>query len=111
MKAPTLPKTDTLTGRALMRLMVGRKFTHLDFQNETGCYRAAVCIDRLRNRHGWPIESAEETAPTQDPAGRAAKYARYFIQPECLHSLRADMGERFDNFIEAAKRFEAKGGK
>lgn len=111
MRTPKFPKTDTLTGRALMRLMAGRKFTHRDFQNETATYRLSACIEQLRNRHGWPIESTEETAPTKDPTGRNATYARYFLEPEFLGRVKAEMGERFDNFIESVKRFEAKGEK
>lgn len=111
MKAPTFPRVYTLTGRALMRLMTGRKFTHRDYQNETASYRLSGYIEQLRNRHGWPIESAEETAPTKDPTGRKATYARYSLDPEFLQSARTEMGERFDNFIEAVKRFEAKGEK
>ncbi len=109
MAAPKLPRTDTLTGRALMRLMTGRKFTHRDFQIETASYRLASSIEQLRNRHGWKIEATEETAPTKDPTGRTATYARYSLAPEFLQSTRAEIGERFDNFIEAVKRLEAKG--
>ena len=111
MKAPTLAKTDSLTARALMRLLIGKKITHRDFQNETSSYRLSSYIEQLRNRHGWPIESTEETAKTSDPTGRNANYARYSIDPEFLQSVRAEMGERFDSFIEAVKRFEAKGEK
>lgn len=111
MAAPKPPRTDTLTGRALMRLMTGRKFTHRDYQNETASYRLSGYIEQLRNRHGWPIESTEETAPTKDLTGRNATYARYSLDPVFLRSVRAEMGERFDNFIEAVKRFEAKGEK
>jgi hypothetical protein len=94
-----------------MRLMAGRKFTHRDFQNETASYRLSSSIEQLRNRHGWPIESTEETAPTKDPTGRQAAYARYSLDPEFLRSVRTEMGERFDNFIEAVRRFEGKGEK
>jgi len=111
MRTPKFPRTDTLTGRACMRLMTGRKFTHREFQNETASYRLSSYIEQLRNRHGWPIESTEETAPTKDPTGRIATYARYGLDPAFLRSLRAEMGERFDNFIKAVKRFEAKGDK
>lgn len=111
MNTPKLPRTDKLTGRALMRLMIGRKFTHRDYQNETASYRLSSFIEQLRNRHGWPIESTEETAPTKDPTGRNATYVRYSLDPEYLRNVRAEMGERFDNFIEAVKRFEAKGEK
>ncbi len=94
-----------------MRLMTGHKFTHRDFQNETASYRLASSIEQLRNRHGWKIETSEETATTQDPTGRTATYARYSLAPEFLKITRAEMGERFDNFIEAVKQFEAKGEK
>jgi hypothetical protein len=111
MATPKLPRTDTLTGRALMRLMTGRKFTHRDYQNETASYRLSSFIEQLRNRHGWPIVSAEETAATKDPTGRNATYARYSLDPEFLRNIKVEMGERFENFIEAVKRFEAKGDK
>jgi hypothetical protein len=111
MRTPRFPKTNTLTGRALMRLMTGRKFTHRDYQNETASYRLSSFIEQLRNRHGWQIESIEETSPTKDPTGRNATYVRYSLDPEFLRSVRTEMGERFDNFIEAVKRYEDKGGK
>lgn len=111
MKAPTFPRTDTLTARALMRLVTGQQFTHRDFQKETASYRLSGYIEPLRNRHGWPIETKEETAPTNDPTGRNATYVRYGLNADFLRSVRAEMGERFDNFIEAVKRFEAKGEK
>jgi hypothetical protein len=106
MIAPKFPKTDTLTARALMRLLGGRQFTHRDFQNETGSYRLSGYIEQLRNRHSWQIETKEETAPTTDPTGRTATYGRYLIETEILAGLRLELGERLDNFIEAVKRFE-----
>jgi hypothetical protein len=109
MKAPTFPRTDTLTARALMRLVTGQQFTHRDFQNETASYRLSGYIEQLRNRHGWQIETKEETAPTSDPTGRAATYGRYLIEPEILKALRGELGERISKFIEAVKRFEARG--
>jgi hypothetical protein len=111
MKAPIAPIKDTLTVRGLMRLMIGRKFTHRDFQNETASYRLSGFIAQLLNRHGRQIESSEKLAPTKDPASRNSTYAPYSLDPEFLISVRAEMGERFDNFIETFKRFEAKGEK
>ncbi|MDP3332603.1 MAG: hypothetical protein Q8Q40_16470 [Methylococcaceae bacterium] len=110
MRAPTFPRINTLTGRALMRLVTGQQFTHRDFQNETASYRLSSYIESLRNRHGWPIETKEETAPTNDPTGRNATYGRYLIEPEILNRFRAELGERLDRFIEAVRRFESKGG-
>lgn len=34
MNTPTLPRIETLTARALVRLVLGQQFTHRDFQNE-----------------------------------------------------------------------------
>lgn len=104
---PTFPRTDTLTARALMRLLIGRQFTHRDFQNETASYRLSGYIEQLRNRHHWPIETIEETAPTRDPTGRNATYGRYMIQQDVLEELRELFGERMERFIEGVKRFEA----
>lgn len=110
MVTPTLPRTDTLTARALMRLLTGRKFTHKDFQNETASYRLSGYIEQLRNRHHWPIETLEETAQTNDSTGRTATYGRYLIESEILAGLRQELGERLDKFIEAVKRFEGNRG-
>ncbi len=109
MNTPTFPRADTLTARALMRLLTGQKFTHRDFQNETASYRLSGYIEQLRNRHHWPIETKEEPAPTSDPTGRAATYGRYLIEPETLKALRAELGEQMSKFIEVVKRFEARG--
>jgi hypothetical protein len=107
MKAPSFPRYDTLMGRALMRLLLGRKFTHREFQDETASYRLSGYIESLRNRHDWPIETKEETAPTSDPTGRAATYGRYYISKDVLHRLRTQLGERLNKFIGAVQRFEA----
>lgn len=104
---PTLPRTDTLTARALMRLLSGQQFTHRDFQNETASYRLSEYIRQLRYRHNWPIETREETAPTSDPTGRTVTYGRYLIEPWVLKELRQLLGERVDRFIESVKRFES----
>ncbi len=106
MNAPTLPRIDTLTARALMRLVLGQKFTHRDFQNETASYRLSSYIERLRNGHGWPIKTKEETAPTNDKTGRIATYGRYLIEPDVLIGLRLIMGERLIRFTDAVQRFE-----
>ena len=104
---PTFPKTDTLTARALMRLLIGQQFTHRDFQKETASYRLSSPIEQLRNRHGWPITTTEETAITNDKTGRIATYGRYSIETLILKVLKAELGERLDNFIQAVQRYEA----
>ncbi|MEQ1528160.1 MAG: hypothetical protein HOO92_10000 [Methylococcaceae bacterium] len=107
MRTPTFPRSNTLTGRALMRLLTGKQYTHRDFQNETASYRLSGYIESLRNRHGWPIETKEETAQTKDPTGRNATYGRYLIEPEILLELRRVLCERVDLYIEAVKRYES----
>jgi hypothetical protein len=109
MNAPTLPRIDTLTARALMRLAKGEKFTHKDFQNETASYRLSSYIEQLRNRHNWPIETKDETAPTNDRTGRIATYGRYLIEPDVLKGLFLIMGERLTRFIDAVQHFEQVG--
>ncbi len=109
MRTPTFPKTNTLIARALMRLATGQRFTHRDFQNETASYRLSGYIEQLRNRHGWPIETLEEAAPTSDPTGRNATYGRYLIEPDVLAMLRRELGERLTGFIHAVQRFEGGG--
>lgn len=106
MITPTFPRADTLTARALMRLLTGRQFTHRDFQNETASYRLSGYIEQLRHRHHWTIKTKDENAPTSDPTGRTATYGRYLIEPEILAGLRRELGERIDKFIEAVQRFE-----
>ena len=107
MKAPTFPRTYTLTARSLMRLVTGQQFTHRDFQNETASYRLSSYIEQLRNRHDWPIETKEETSVTNDRVPRLATYGRYFIEPEVLTMLRSELSERLEGFIEAVKRYES----
>jgi hypothetical protein len=109
MTAPTFPRFDTLTARALMRLVTGQQFTHRDFQDQTASYRLSSYIEQLRNRHNWPIETKDETAPTSDKVGRNATYGRYLIEPETLLGLHLMLGERLPHFIDAVQRFE-KGG-
>ena len=104
---PTLPDYKTLAARALMRLLTGRRFTSRDFQDETASYRLSSFIEELRNRHGWRIDTRMETAPTNDPIGRTAKYGRYSINPEVLVTYKRALGVRLDKFIEVVRMFEA----
>jgi hypothetical protein len=107
MKSPTFPQYDTLTGRALLPLLLGEHITHRDFQNKTASYRLSSPIEVLRNDMHWPISDVWLEGLTNDKTGRRAKYKRYFISPEDLKGLRTQLGERLDKFIEAVKRFEA----
>jgi len=92
MSTPTIPKTDSLAARSLMRLLIGQKFTHKDFLRETGSYRLSGYVESLSNRHNWPIESLLEWGQTSDPTGRRTIYARYSIAGNVLIVLRKEMG-------------------
>lgn len=105
----TFPKIDTLQARALMRLLTGHQFTHADFQNETASYRLSSYIERLRNKHNWPIETKLKTALTTDIVSRNASHAIYLIDYKILIVLRFMQGERLAKFIEAVKNFESGG--
>jgi len=106
MNTPTFPRIDTLTARALKRLIKGQGITHRDFQVETASYRLASYIESLRSRHCWPIETKSETAPTNDPAGRYATYSRYLIGPVILAEIQLLLGGRLRDFIKAVDEFE-----
>ena len=108
MKNLTFPRTNSLTGRALKRLIDGDRITHRDFQNQTASYRLSSYIEQLRHRHGWDIETSEETGLTTDPTGRRACYGRYSISPDYLKSVKAELGERLQSFVESVKQFESK---
>lgn len=107
MKAPLFPRYGTLTGRALLPLLLGEHITHRDFQNKTASYRLSSPIETLRNELHWPISDEWLEGLTIDKTRRRAKYKLYFINPEDLKELRNQLGERLDKFIEAVKRFEA----
>lgn len=106
MKKPTFPKPESLTARALARLMTGKRYTHREYQNQTASYRLSSYIEQLRKRHNWIIKTDYEEASTSDPVGRKAIYGRYSIEPELLAEYRHLLDERFDNFIETVKKFE-----
>lgn len=108
MRVPTFPKTNTLAARALMRLLMGQNFTHLEFQRETHSYRLSEFIRKLRHKHKWPIVTREETALTKDPVGRTVDYGRYFIKQDDLIEIRKLLGERIDAFVDAVREFETR---
>ncbi|GAB4260132.1 MAG: hypothetical protein Kow0065_10320 [Methylomicrobium sp.] len=91
-----------------MRLLIGQRFTHRDFQDATASYRLSSYVESLRNRHNWPVLALEESGPTRDPTGREARYVRYLIEPDDLIELKKNMGERILKFIESVQKFEAR---
>ncbi|MBU6257280.1 MAG: hypothetical protein KGL18_06540 [Burkholderiales bacterium] len=63
--SPTWPTRGTLPDRALGMLMDGRKIDHPDFESRTQSWRLGASIFVLRSL-GWPIETIEIPAPTDD---------------------------------------------
>jgi hypothetical protein len=102
----TFPRYNELTGRALMRLLSGQRLNHVDFQKETGSYRLSSPIEKLRNKHHWPISDSWELVQVSETRTRTTQHKRYFISQTDIEELRLDLGERLTKFIEAVKRFE-----
>ncbi len=78
---PSWPKRNSLADRALKLFLDGRMFDHPDFLAGCGSWRLAAVVFQLRTL-GWPIETIEIPAPTEEHPGRTialyklpAKYA------------------------------------
>lgn len=109
MNPPKFPRTNSLPGRALARLMKGQRLTHRSFQIDTSSYRLAHFIFVLHG-YGWAVQSIEKVGKTNDPTGRKATYAEYFLTEEDIRNLKSRSGEVLDKFISAVDVFEQKGG-
>ncbi|MGZ8184413.1 MAG: hypothetical protein ACXWT1_20915 [Methylobacter sp.] len=109
MNSPKFPRTNSLPGRTLARLLKGQHLTHRSFQNDTSSYRLAHFIFVL-NGYGWAVQSVEKVGQTKDPTGRKANYSEYFITEEDIRNLKSRSGEMLDKFISAVDLFEQKGG-
>lgn len=66
---PTWPKRGSLADRALEMFMDGRLLDHPDFEAETASWRLAAVVCELRDL-GWPIESIDIPAPTDERQNR-----------------------------------------
>jgi len=109
MNAPKFPRTNSLPGRALARLLKGQCLTHRSFQNATSSYRLAHFIFVLHG-YNWAIQSIEKVGKTNDPTGRKATYSEYFFSAEDIKNLKISLGDKLDRFIMAVDVFEQKGG-
>jgi len=108
MTTPKLPRTNSLPGRALARLLKGQRLTHRNFQNETSSYRLAHFVYVLHG-YGWSVQSIEKTRSTNDPTGRKATYAEYFFSVGDIKKLKDELGERLELFTSAVDIFEQNG--
>ncbi len=66
---PAWPKRNTLADRALKMFLDGRVFDHPDFLDGCGSWRLAAVVFQLRML-GWPVETVEIPAPTEENARR-----------------------------------------
>lgn len=102
------PRTNSLTGRALARLLKGQHLTHRSFQIDTSSYRLAHFIFVLHG-YGWAVQSVEKAGRTNDPTGRKAAYSEYFFNAEDIRNFKNEYGDALDEFIRAVDIFEQKG--
>jgi len=109
MDFPRFPNCCGLSGRTLLRLLQNQKITHRDFQNISASYRLSAWIYELR-RLGWPISDRWEKGLTSDPAGRMARFKRYWLDNEFLESIKPDaqFTYRIESFKNSVKSCEQK---
>lgn len=105
MNSPKFPRTNSLPGRALARLLKGQRLTHRSFQNATSSYRLAHFIFVLHG-YNWAVQSVEKVGQTKDPTGRKATYAEYFFSEQDIQKIKKELGSTLDKFISAVDLFE-----
>jgi hypothetical protein len=105
MSTPKFPRTNSLPGRALARLLKGERLTHRIFQNATSSYRLSHFIYVL-HEYAWPVGSIEKAGKTNDPTGRKAIYAEYFFSSEDIRNFKKEFGDVLEKFIRAVDDFE-----
>ena len=81
-------------------------------------HRRSFVVDRLLlirdeedlKEKGWKIQDHWEKGLTSDPAGRMARFKRYWLDPEFLDWIRSDKQfiSRTENFKAAVKSCERK---
>ena len=76
--SPTYPNRSTLAGEALAILLNGGSITHPQFESITASWRLSEPIRQLRRDHGWPVETIEIAAPTQE---RPDRYIAEYVLP------------------------------
>lgn len=108
MNSPKFPRTNSLPGRVLARLLKGQRLTYRSFQNAIASYRLAHFIFVL-HWYNWAVQSIEKTGKINDPTGRNATYAEYFFNAEDIRNFKNEFGETLDKFIIAVDVFEKKG--
>lgn len=109
MEYPRFPNCCGLSGRTLLRLLQRQKITHRDFQNISASYRLSAWIHELK-KLGWPISDRWEKGQTSDPAGRIARFKRYWLDTGLFKEIKHDkrFTARVENFKKSVKSCERK---
>jgi hypothetical protein len=81
-------KLNTVTASVLRGLCMRKQTTSLDQVYESSTTRLAAVVYSLELNHGWTIQRADISAPTDD--GRVATVTSYFLSP-------VDIQAAFDN--------------
>lgn len=76
--SPKYPKRSTLPGEALAYLLRGDALTHPEFEARTRSWRLSEPIRALRHDYGWPVETIEIPAPTDE---RPDRYIAKYVLP------------------------------
>lgn len=76
--AVEMPNEGSLEYKCLMLLLDGRNLNHPFFDNETGSWRLAAVIHKLK-KMGWDIAHYDVDAPTENSPGR---HIRYYLLPQ-----------------------------
>lgn len=79
------PNSNTLCGQCLRRLLNGETITHVDEINETGSWRLAASIHKLKDDFGWPIESFKRQIRTSETNSKCISH--YFLPQKLLKLL------------------------
>lgn len=81
---PVWPNPNTLPGRCLSLMLMGKSFDHPEFEAITGSWRLSAVVFVLKGL-GWPVESFEIPAPSHECPSRTI--SRYFLTPETIQAV------------------------
>lgn len=81
----TYPTKNSLHGRCLRRLLNGETITHVDEINETGSWRLAASINKLKSDYGWPISSYRRPVRTSETKRKSISH--YFLPEKIIEQV------------------------
>lgn len=71
------PRKSTISGRYLVRFLLGETLKHRIADGMSGSYRLAGHVGYLEHKHSWKFLRNEVTEESADPTGRKATYTEY----------------------------------